>query len=203
MIYDISVPLSPELAVWPGDPPVTREELGEHVRVSRWTLGSHAGTHVDAQTHYSAGPNTVEQLDPAILLGPCRVLDLGDASLVTGDLLAAHELTGVVRLLLRTRNSPRAQRDPALFFTDFVGLDAGAARLLLALGVKLLGTDGFSVEPYDGSGAVHELLLAAGVILLERLELSTVPAGEYTLLCAPLKLAGADGAPARVFLLPR
>lgn len=203
MIYDVSVPLSPELAVWPGDPPVLREELGGQVRVSRWTLGSHAGTHVDAQTHFSAGAQTVEQLDPAVLLGPCRVLDLGDAALVTADLLAAQPLDGAERVLLRTRNSPRARRDPALFFTDFVGLDAGAAQLVLELGVKLLGTDGFSVEPYGGSGEVHTLLLGAGVILLERLDLSEAPAGDYTLLCAPLKLAGADGAPARVFLLPR
>ncbi len=156
---------------------MTREDLGEHVRVSRWTLGSHAGTHVDAQTHFSAGPQTVDQLDPAVLLGPCRVLNLDEISLVTEDVLAVHHLAGVERLLLRTRNSPRAGRDPTDFFTDFVGLDAGAAHLVKALGVKLLGTDGFSVEPYGGSGAVHELLLGAGIILLERLELSAVPAG--------------------------
>ena len=201
MIYDVSLPLSPDLAVWPGDPPVTREEMGEHVRLSRWSLGSHAGTHVDAQTHFSAGTQTVEQLDPATLIGPCRVVDLGDAMLVTENLLAAQQLAGVERVLLRTRNSARIHEEPTHFFTDFVGLDAGAAKLMVALGVKLLGTDGFSVEPYGGGGEVHELLLGAGIILLEYLDLSAVPAGDYTLVCAPLKLAGADGAPARVFLL--
>lgn len=202
MIIDVTLTISPELAHWPGDPSVEASSFGgEPVRVSRWTLGSHAGTHVDAQTHFSAGPQTVDQFDPAVLLGPCRVLDFPDAAVITADLLHAHDLTGVERLLLRTRNSRHWMEAPTTFDESFVGLDAGAAQVCLDCGVKLLGVDGLSVEPYHGNGAVHNLLLGAGVILLEGLNLAQVPAGAYQLVCAPLKLRGADGAPARVFLL--
>lgn len=201
MIYDITLPLSPELVVWPGDPPIARECFGERVKVSRWSLGSHAGTHVDAPLHFSAGPGTVDQMDPAALLGPCRVLNLPDVPLITADLLTNHNLLGVERLLLRTRNSLRWQQDTHTFSTDFVGLDAGAAHVLLALGIKLIGIDGLSIEPYGGNGEVHELLLGAGFIVLEGVNLADVPAGDYQLICAPLRLLGADGAPARVFLV--
>lgn len=200
MIYDVSLPLSPELAVWPGDPAITREEFGDQVKVSRWTLGSHAGTHVDAPRHYSAGPGTVDALDPELLVGPCRILDVTGDALITAEVLARHDLRGVTRLLLHTRNSLRRQADLTTFDPDFIGLDAGAARVLLDAGIRLLGVDGPSVEPYAGDGTVHGRLLAAGVIIIESLNLNDVPAGDYTLICAPLPLHGADGAPARVFL---
>lgn len=200
MIYDVSLPLSPALAAWPGDPRIERETFGDEVKISRWRLGSHAGTHVDAPAHFSLGA-TVDQLDPAALIGPCRVLDLPDVPLITADVLAAHDLIGVERLLLRTCNSRRWVEDPSTFDPDFVGLDEGAARTLLGLGIKLLGVDGLSVEPEDGDGRVHERLLRAGVVIVEGLNLSAVPAGVYELVCAPLRLEGADGAPARVFLV--
>lgn len=202
MRYDVTLPISSTLAVWPGDPAVQCEAFGETVKGSRWTLGSHTGTHVDAPTHFSAGPGTVDAMDPAVLVGPCRVLDLGEVPLVTADVLAEHTLTGITRVLLRTRNSQHWVVDATTFDTTFVGLDESAARWLLAQGVRLLGVDGLSVEPYQGNGVVHTLLLGAGVILLEGLALAAVPAGDYQLLCAPLKLHGADGAPARVFLDP-
>ena len=88
MLYDITLPLSPELVVWPGDPPITVEHLTfDTVQVSRWCLGSHAGTHVDAPRHFSAGPGTVDDFDPAVLIGPCRVLHFPDAPVITADLL--------------------------------------------------------------------------------------------------------------------
>lgn len=199
MIYDVTLPLSPMLAAWPGDPAVTCETFGDRVRVSRWTLGSHAGTHVDAPAHFSAG-RTVDALDPAVLLGPCRVLDLTDCPRITAAVLHAHALTGVMRLLLRTRNSAHWTQCPSNFNPDYVSLTIDAAQALLTLGVRLVGVDGLSIEAPDATQA-HELLLGAGVILVEGLHLAAVPAGDYHLVCAPLKLAGADGAPARVFLV--
>ena len=188
------------MAVWPGDPDVACEALAfGRVRVSRWTLGSHTGTHVDAPVHFSAGPQTVDELDPAVLLGPCRVLDCGEAPVITTAVLSAHDFAGIERLLLRTRNSRHWQEHPRAFDDAFVGLDAGAARLLVAAGVRLLGIDGLSVEAPGGEG-VHDILLRAGVIIVEGLNLAAVPAGKYRLVCAPLRLAGADGAPARVLL---
>jgi arylformamidase len=201
MIYDITLPLSPELVAWPGDPQVAVERFGDEVKISQWTLGSHAGTHVDAPAHFSAGPLTADQLDPEILIGPCRVVDLPDVPNITAEMLEKQHLIGVERLLLRTRNSLRWQRDTASFDPEFVGIDTMAARLLLELGIKLIGIDGLSIEPEANEGQAHELLLGAGVIIVEGLNLAEVPAGEYQLVCAPVKLVGSDGAPARVFLL--
>lgn len=200
MIYDVTLPITPGMAVWPGDPLVSCESLGEQVRVSRWTLGSHSGTHVDAPRHFSLGAS-VDQLNPATLLGACRVLHLPGVPLVTAEVLKPHALAGIERLLLRTDNSRRWAQATSTFFPDFVGLDAGAAQLLRAQGVKLVGCDGFSIEPYDSTGDVHQILLGAGVVVVEMLNLAAVPPGDYQLICAPLLLAGADGAPARVLLI--
>jgi arylformamidase len=201
MRYDVTLPISPTMAVWPGDPPVTVEHLTfDTVQVSRWCLGSHAGTHVDAPCHFSAGPGTVDALNPDVLIGPCRLLHLPAAPVVTAELLVAHDLAGVERLLLRTRNSDRWREDPGAFQQEFTGLDLSAASLLRDRGVKLIGIDGLSIEAQPITGAVHRTLLTADIIILEGLALADVPAGDYTLLCAPLKLQGADGAPARVFL---
>jgi arylformamidase len=173
------------------------------VNISRWTLGSHAGTHVDAPVHFSCGAKTVDQLDSAVLLGPCRVLDLLDFDRVTAAILQAHHLAGVDRLLLRTRNSLHWAENATLFDEEFVALDVDAARLLVASGVKLVGVDGLSVESFRGNSGVHETLLNADIIILEGLNLAEVPAGDYQLICAPLLLHGSDGAPARVFLQDR
>lgn len=201
MLYDITLPLSPDLAAWPGDPPVTVEHLTYNtVRVSRWCLGSHAGTHVDAPVHFSAGPGTVDALDPAVLVGSCRVLHFPDAAAITAEMLAVQDLGGISRLLFRTRNSARWREDPGTFRTDYTALTPAAAAYLRDRGVVLVGVDFLSVEPYGGDGAVHMTLLSAGIVVVEGLYLADVPAGDYTLLCAPLKLMGADGAPARVFL---
>ena len=201
MIYDVTLTLSPELAGWPGDPPVEMTSIEvEGTRVSRWMLGSHAGTHVDAPVHFFAGRETVDALDPRMLLGPCRVLDVQEFPQVTADILALYDLRGVERLLLRTRNSSHWAVDPKTFDRSFIALDATAAQAVLDAGIKLLGVDGLSVDPYESAGEVHQLLLEAGVILVEGLALDAIPAGDYRLICAPLKLAGSDGAPARVFL---
>jgi arylformamidase len=201
MIHDATLPLSPALARWPGDPPVEVERFGdEDVVISRWTLGTHAGTHVDAPAHFGLGA-TVDELDPALLLGPCRVLDCTGLPLVTAEDLAQHDLAEVQRLLLKTDNSARWQQDAAVFHRDFVAMELNAAQHLLDAGIRLLGVDGLSVEPYSGDGAVHHRLLAAGIIIIEGVNLAGVPAGDYHLICAPLRLQDADGAPARVWLV--
>lgn len=106
---------------------------------------------------------------------------------------------GCVRLLLKTRNSGLWRREG--FREDFVYLAAEAAAFLVAVGVRLLGIDYLSVEGYRVEGApAHLTLLRAGVFLLEGIDLSAVPPGDYELLCLPLKIAGAEGAPARALL---
>ncbi|HEX2951243.1 MAG TPA: cyclase family protein [Armatimonadota bacterium] len=201
MIVDVTLPISPGLVQWPGDPAISAEQCEGEIKVSRWTLGSHTGTHVDAPIHYSVGSQTADQLLPDVLLGPCRVIDVTDVPLITVDVLRCHNITGTERLIFRTRNSYQWQRNITEFDEEFVGIDDYAAQAIIDAGIRLVGIDGLSIEPFTGSGDVHRALLRAGVVLLEGLNLAEVSDGTYDLVCAPLKLVGADGAPARVFLV--
>ncbi len=105
------------------------------------------------------------------------------------------------RVLFKTRNSALWVRGEKRFQEDFVAVDAGGARLLVEMGMKLVGLDYLSVASYQEPVPTHQILLSAGVILLEGADLSRVPAGHYTLYCLPLKLGGAEGAPARTILV--
>jgi arylformamidase len=105
-----------------------------------------------------------------------------------------------VRILFRTRNSELWKRGEREFHKDFVGIDASGAAWLVRRKVRLVGVDYLSVAPFGNSRPTHQLLLGAGVVILEGVDLSRVPPGAYTLYCLPLKLVGSDGAPARAVL---
>jgi arylformamidase len=196
-IIDVSVPVRPGMAVYPGDPQVTLERVaslagGDIANISRLALGVHTGTHVDAPVHFIDGAPAVEALPLDVLLGPARVVDLTSA-----DRLDAAAFNGVdlpERVLLKTRNSELWKLDS--FAEDFLSLTADAARVLVDAGVRLVGIDYLSI----GDEAAHGVLLAADVVPIEGLDLRGVEPGEYELVCAPLKLVGSDGAPARVLL---
>lgn len=190
------------MAVWPGDPPFTRETVlsfacGDEVEVSRLGLSSHAGTHVDAPAHFLASGPGVDQLALEAMVGPCLVVEA-----LEHDVLGPEDLGSQVaeRILFKTKNS-LSPAEPA-FDPGFVALGVPLARELLRRRVRLVGVDGPSVEPFSAPGyPVHHLLLGAGVVVLEGLDLSLVGPGRYWLWCLPLKVAGADGAPARVVLV--
>lgn len=206
-LYDISVPLSPRTPSFPGDPAVevAIQPIAAGAapfRVTRLCCSSHAGTHIDAPAHLLPGGTTVDRLPLDLLLGDCLVLDLSGH---TGDIgeaaLRKLPLRGHRRLLLRTSNSALWQQPP--FVAEHVGLTPDGAAWLVGVGVQLVGIDYLSVEPATSAGAVHRLLLEAGVVILEGLDLSGVERGEYELICLPLKLAGGDGAPCRAVLRRR
>ncbi|MFT7511057.1 MAG: arylformamidase [Candidatus Omnitrophota bacterium] len=203
-IHDITVALHPGLAVWEGDPPVvlTREKAmadGEMCNLTRMNISCHTGTHVDAPCHFVDGAGTIEQLDLQVLMGPAVVVDVGEVDLITVTDLAAIP-PGTERVLFKSRNSGGWANPNLGFQSDFVAVDVAAAEHLVAMGVKLVGVDYLSVAPYDAPTPTHVALLGAGVIVLEGIDLSAVPAGAYTLTCLPLKIVGSDGAPARAVL---
>ncbi len=207
-IYDISLPISPALPVWPGDPPVVLERVssmdaGAHDNISRLACSVHTGTHVDAPHHFLNDGRTVDTLSLDILTGPVQVLQVPDqVGLVTADILEQSGFrSGTLRLLIKTRNSSIWERQPAKFVTDFVGLSEDGAEWLLHNGVKLVGIDYLSIAPYKQSIPIHCRLLEPGTIILEGLDLHAVPPGFYTLYCLPLNLVGSDGAPARAILV--
>jgi len=201
---DISVTLSPRLPAFPGDPAIQVERAGvaaNPFHLTRLSLGSHAGTHIDAPAHLLGEGATVDAIPLEWLIGPCRVVDLRGrkGAIAAGD-LKVLPLAGVRRLLLRTDNSELWQRPG--FCEDYVGLAPDAANYLTALGIRLVGIDYLSIEPPGEASAVHRILLGAEVVILEGLNLAGAPAGDYELLCLPLNLTGIDGAPCRAVLRP-
>jgi arylformamidase len=206
-IYDLTIPLSGQLPILPGDPPFQAEahsriEDGHPCNVTRLTLGTHAGTHVDAPYHFIPTGAKVDELPLEILTGKARVVSLPAREAVDRPALESLDLRDDLRLLFRTRNSGQL-RQPE-FRSDFVHLTPDAASYLVQVGIKLVGWDGLSIEKFGSTDyPAHHALLGAGVIVVEGLDLSQVEPGEYELLCLPLKLAGADGAPARVILRSR
>ncbi len=209
-IYDVTLPVHPGMVVWPGDAgvrlmPTSRIAEGAEVNLSKLVLSSHSGTHVDAPYHFAAGGATVEQLPLPALVGPAVVAHLPQAAAISAaDLEALRLPPQTRRVLFRTRNSALWAAGEAAFRSDYAALTPDAAGWLAGRGVWLVGVDYLSVEGYESPGyPVHRALLGAGVVLVEGLNLSDVPAGAYELYCLPLKLVGADGAPARVILIQR
>lgn len=203
-IYDVTRPISAALPVYPGDPaiditPIAQLAWGDAANVSRVVLSSHSGTHLDAPRHFFATGVTVDALDLHVLFGPARVYTLPCETHITAEDLQHLDLHGVERVLFKTRNSTLWNRPG--FHTDYIALTASAASLLVACGVRLVGIDYLSVDAFERQDfPVHRILLSAGVVILEGLDLQRVPPGHYELCALPLLLQDGDGAPARVIL---
>lgn len=203
-MYDITVPLVPEMANWPGNPSFKRDlfkaiSRGNSSNVSAISMSCHAGTHVDAPYHSSdAGPG-IDAIPLSVLIGPARVAEIGAVDKVSATDLRAIDMTGVQRLLLKTRNSTYLRERE--FRENFVCVDESAARYMVEKGIKLLGVDYFSVDRHgDSQKLAHRTLLGHGVVILEAIDLFAVKPGDYELICLPLSIPGSDGAPARAVL---
>ncbi len=206
-IYDISLTITPALPVWTGDPPVrltqpSHLERGDICTITRIDISAHTGTHLDAPAHFIRGGAGVETLDLETLIGPALVVDASGRGHLTADVFDALVIpTAVERLLLRTDNSALWQRGETAFAEDFIAIAPSGAAWLVDHGVRLIGIDYLSVGPFDNGIPTHEILLGAGVIAVEGLNLSAIEPGEYQLVCLPIKLGGADGAPCRAVLI--
>ncbi len=164
-------------------------------------MGTHTGTHIDAPKHFLPEAEGIDSISPDVLIGPCTVLDVRDAGNVTPEHLRPALDAGAERVLLRTGTIERQMTEG--FSKEFPALTADGARALVAAGVRLVGIDAMSVEVYHAPGApTHHALLEARAVIIENLLLADVPAGQYELVALPLRIAGADGAPARVLLRP-
>jgi arylformamidase len=160
------------------------------------------GTHVDAPDHFLNNGKTVEKLLLSVLSGRAYVLYLPEVDLITASILKKAEIPPRTRrILFKTRNSDYWTRQLREFQTDFVALSPDAAQYLVDRSVKLIGIDYLSIAPYHQGLLTHQILLKAGIVILEGLDLSAVSPGRYSLYCLPLKLAGSDGAPARAILI--
>jgi arylformamidase len=204
-IYDITVPLSPALPVYPGDPEVTITPLaqlqwGDAANVSRLVLSSHTGTHLDAPRHFFAEGLAIDGLDLHLLMGPAQVCAFPHVTThLTAEDLQPLGLAGTQRLLLQTPNAALWQKTG--FQANYIALTESAAYFLVEIGVQLVGIDYLSVDAFERQDfPVHRILLEAGVLILEGLDLRAVPPGDYELLALPLLLQHGDGAPVRAIL---
>lgn len=204
-LVDVSVLLAPGLATYPGNPefeitPVHRIADGHSSNNSKLVMGTHTGTHVDAPLHFFDGRPGVDAMPLELLIGRARVIDLPHRGGITEEHLAAAGLREDLRVLLRTPNSALWNTTDG-FHTDYTYLTEGGAKFLVGQGVKVVGVDYLSVEQFKKAGApAHKALLGSDVIIIEGLNLSDAEPGQYEMYCLPLRVAHADGAPARVVL---
>ncbi len=195
-IYDISQEIFTS-AVYPGDrsPALTREmrmEKGDLYNLSSFEMGAHNGTHIDAPFHFLADGDTVEKIPLDKTVGYCYVTaqsgKVGEAEareMLQTSAAAGKDKDASKRLLIKGRGI----------------LTVSAARVLAEAGICLVGVESQTVGPEHAPMEVHQILLRAGVVLLEGIRLSEVGEGMYWLNAAPLALGGADGAPCRAILM--
>jgi len=202
-LYDITRPITPAMAGWPGDTRYSAKRVmditrGDSVNVSAVALSTHLGTHADAPCHFMNDGDTVDQLPLEPFLGPAVVADFSD---VEGALTPAHlarlSLEGVRRLLIRTHCS---EFPDAVWPEHIVYPTVEAVVLFGHYGFKLFGMDCPSVDLLDSKTLdAHHALYACGISILEGLWLKNAPLGDCELIALPIKLDG-DGAPVRALL---
>jgi arylformamidase len=205
-IYDISVPIRSGGLVYPGNPEIDIElqqavAKGAGANVSTIHFGSHTGTHADAARHFFDDGQTVDKIPLERLIGPALLLRFADDVRSVGAAeLRAHDIKGQTRILLRTRNSAFLSQKE--FVKDYTYLAPDGAQYLVDQGVELVGIDYLSIEQFhSGHHLTHRTLLERSVVIVEGLDLSVPPPGEYQLICLPLRIEGCDGAPARAVLI--
>ena len=206
-IYDVTVAISETVPIYEGDPKVKIDPFvsianGSAANVSNVCFGAHTGTHVDAPNHFIDGTRTVDDLDVEKLIGPCLVVEIPtDVIAIEPEHLPV--LQDIERIVFKTRNSAFWNTPEDGFRTDFTYITLATAKTLADAGIKLVGIDYLSIEAPGAEGhPVHITLLEKEIVILEGLDLREIAAGDYELICLPLKYVGGtgDGAPARTVL---
>ncbi|MCL4805632.1 MAG: cyclase family protein [Anaerolineae bacterium] len=203
-LYDISRTLFSGMAVWPGDAPFELQPTssltgGDIVNLTTLTLSAHTGTHIDAPYHFAEEGRTLEQVDLAAFWGPAQVVTVSkSAGPLTPDDFGGRDLGLATRLLVKSDSS---NADPRVFHPDYVYPSPELAEHLGALGIVLYGADAPSMDvPESAALPGHHALQRNGIMILEGLDLASVPDGLYELVALPLKILGGDGSPVRAVL---
>jgi len=201
-IFDVTLPLSPDLVTSPGENffalefTKTFEESGANV--SKLTVGNHNGTHVDAPLHFLKDGGDTTTIDPTVLVGPCQVLEVKPSGLLIEKADIEGRIKGE-RVIFKTTNSALLTQP---FTADYISVGLSAAEYLVEQGVKLVGVDYFGCEAKGSPGhPVHTTLLKSQVVIVEGLNLSEVEQGEYEIFVGALKISGAEASSARVLLI--
>jgi len=204
-IYDISLPISNDLLVWPGNPSISINLInsiikGDKCNISQIKMGMHSGTHIDAPYHFFEDGVTSDSIPIDTFIGNCIVVEFNDKDHIEKSDLQNISFTEIPRILIKTRNSELWANNRS-FNKNFVALGIDAAQYLIEMNIILVGIDYLSLEAFKSEESpVHKLLLENNITILEGLNLTGIVPGVYELICLPLKLHGCDGAPARVIL---
>ena len=205
---DVSVPLHTGMVHWPTDPSVRIERIadmdqGAVCNVSKVEMCAHVGTHMDGLNHFIKDGAPLDTIPFDAVIGPCRIIEIKDTDSVKRDELKKHNLRKGERILLKTRNSKRQWWDED-FDTRFIHISKDAAQHMVERDIRTIGIDYLSVGGYERDGVeCHQVLLGAGVWIIEGLNLTKVKPGKYDLICLPVKIRNSDGAPARAILRSR
>ncbi|MDJ0590734.1 MAG: cyclase family protein [Pleurocapsa sp. MO_226.B13] len=204
---DISLTIHPGIPYWPDNPAVSVEPSqclahGDVCNVSKLTIGTHTGTHVDGINHFIKGGMGVDRMPLDATIGKVRVIEIKDPKQIEVAEIEPHNIQPGERILFKTQNSDRALKSDT-FVEDFVHISTEAAHYLAEKQVRTVGVDYLSVGGYQGNVVkVHHALLGSGIWAIEGLNLSQVEPGEYELICLPIKLKDGNGGLARAILKP-
>ncbi len=207
-IYDITLPLTPGMITYPEDPLYIQKQVysltkGDSFNLTVLKMGSHTGTHLDAPSHCLLQGNTVDKISLQDLMGAAKVIEIKEAvKFILPEHLQGKDIRNGDRILFKTRNSLQLKK--GVFDENYVSLSPHTAEYLVQKGIKLVGIDYLSIDSLPSESersSCHQILLSAGVVILESLALEGVPEGEYDLIALPLRITGCDGSPVRAILL--
>jgi arylformamidase len=210
---DISYPLSDGMLHMPQEPIAPHIDWVSHpskhpnreVPISMLLINIcvHQGTHIDAPRHFDPKGTPIDEMPADVMMGPARVIEIKDTESVKVEELEPHNIQAGERILFKTINSSKHYKT-GKYVEDFVYTTNEAAQFLADKKVSVVGMDYFAITGYAKGDviAVHQILLFNGVWILETIDLSEVEAGNYELVCLPIRLKEGDAAPARAFLRP-
>jgi len=207
-VIDVSVALERPLPAWPGSSGHRTHRTmsiadGDPANVTQLEMDVHAGTHVESSLHFLADGEPLSAVPLAELVGPAQVIAVDGPAVTPATLEAAGIGAETTRLLIKTANSARWHAPDASFDPGYVALTAEAAHWLVEHRLRLVGIDYLSVQRFEDSPETHRILMRAGIVIVEGLDLTDADAGIYDLVCLPLRLSEAEAAPARVILIDR
>lgn len=202
---DITMHVTSRMVCWPGDDPVmiTRQqsigENGASANVTHLSMSAHTGTHIDAPLHFFKQGKDVTEIDFDTLIGPVKLIAVTNPQNISLAEIKEYPIESGDRIIIKTKNSDADwSRKP--FMTGYVYLSTPAARWLVERGIKTIGVDYLSVAGMDNGTEVHQLLLGAGITVIEGLKLEGIAPGQYEMMALPMKIKNSDGAPARVLI---
>lgn len=201
---DVSVPVRDGMVHWPGDAPYVRTNMqishGDVANLSEIACSVHTGTHMDAPLHFIANGRSIDTMPLSVTVGRARVIGIDGPDMIRLSQIEPHQIQKGERILFKTANSGRVWNTDT-FQENYIYIPPDTAEYLAGVGIQVVGVDYLSVGGFhSGNPETHKTLLGAGIWIIEGLDLERVEPGEYELMCLPLKLVGAEGAPARAAL---